>query len=78
MKSSCFVGAVIVLLMAFGAMAQVPLVNQGLIPASVAPGSQAFALTVNGTGFKFGRGGELERIATVDASHFEQPAEGDD
>jgi hypothetical protein len=32
-------------------VAQVPLVNQPLVPASVKPGSQGFVLEVNGTGF---------------------------
>jgi phage terminase large subunit-like protein len=34
------------------AAAQVPFVHQGLIPASVAPGSASFTLTVYGAGFK--------------------------
>src|ERR1700732_296542 len=32
----------------------VPFINQPLVPASVAPGSAAFTLTVNGTGFVSG------------------------
>ena len=32
----------------------VPFVNQSLVPTSVAPGSPAFTLTVNGTGFVSG------------------------
>ena len=39
------------LLMTISATAQVPLVHQGLIPASVAPGSATFTLTVYGAGF---------------------------
>ncbi len=50
MKRCYFVGAAMVLV-ALSAMAQVPLVNQGLIPASKAPGGKAFTLTVNGAGF---------------------------
>ena len=33
------------------AQSPVPLINQPLVPASVAPGSSGFTLTVNGTGF---------------------------
>jgi hypothetical protein len=33
------------------AIAQVPFLNQALSPVSIAPGSDAFTLTVNGTGF---------------------------
>jgi hypothetical protein len=33
------------------AQSPIPLINQPLVPASVAPGSGAFTLTVNGTGF---------------------------
>jgi hypothetical protein len=52
-KSSCFFGAVTAVVLAtLSAAAQVPLVNQGLIPVSTAPGSKGFTLTVNGTGFK--------------------------
>jgi FG-GAP-like repeat len=42
-----------VLLLGALALAQspIPLINQPLVPASVAPGSAAFTLTVNGTGF---------------------------
>ena len=35
----------------FAAATPVPLVNQPLVPTSVAPGSQGFTLTINGTGF---------------------------
>jgi len=51
MKSGYLAGAAVAVLAAVSAIAQVPLVNQGLIPASIAPGSKAFTLTVNGTGF---------------------------
>jgi hypothetical protein len=52
-KSCWLAGAVVVVvLVGLSAEAQVPLVNQGLIPVSTAPGSKAFTLTVNGTGFK--------------------------
>jgi len=51
-KSCWLAGAVtVVVLVGLSAMAQVPLVNQGLIPVSTAPGSKGFTLTVNGTGF---------------------------
>ncbi len=57
MKSMFRMAAVvmtILLAMCAGAAGQtnaVPFVNQPLIPASIAPGSKAFTLTVNGTGF---------------------------
>ncbi len=35
----------------FAAATPVPLINQPLVPTSVAPGSQGFTLTINGTGF---------------------------
>jgi hypothetical protein len=48
--------AVLVITISATAIAQtaVPLVNQPLAPVSAAPGSGAFALTVNGTGFVSG------------------------
>jgi uncharacterized protein (DUF2141 family) len=56
---SIFVHWVALLLVLVSAMAvaqsnAVPFVNQPLVPASIAPGSAAFALTVNGTGFVSG------------------------
>jgi hypothetical protein len=48
---------ILLVLVSATAMAQsnaVPFVNQSLVPASIAPGSAAFTLTVNGTGFVSG------------------------
>ncbi len=41
----------VVCLIAISALAQLPTVNQGLIPASATPGTAQFSLIVNGTGF---------------------------
>jgi FG-GAP-like repeat/Abnormal spindle-like microcephaly-assoc'd, ASPM-SPD-2-Hydin len=50
MKATLFIAAVVVLCTVFAA-AQVPLVDEALNPASRAPGSPAFSLTVYGSGF---------------------------
>jgi len=49
--NSICIGLSLVLL-TIAAAAQVPFLNQALNPASIAPGSKAFTLTVIGTGFK--------------------------
>ena len=56
MRFSFAVAASIVVFAAalFGQSNPVPFVNQPLVPATVAPGSPAFTLTVNGTGFVSG------------------------
>jgi hypothetical protein len=57
MKSMLRMAAVVMTILlamcasAIGQTNAVPFVNQPLIPASIAPGSKAFTLTVNGTGF---------------------------
>jgi hypothetical protein len=52
MKSVYFVCIGVLLVCGLGwGQNPIPLINQPLVPASVAPGSGAFALTVNGTGF---------------------------
>ena len=52
MKSPIFArAAVLFILLTMSAAAQVPLVHQGLIPASIAPGSASFTLTVHGAEF---------------------------
>ena len=47
----CLLGAVFMLPQLLAAQNPIPLVNQPLIPASVAPGGPGFTLTVRGTGF---------------------------
>jgi hypothetical protein len=52
MKSVCSACLFMLLVCALGwAQSPIPLINQPLVPASVAPGSGAFTLTLNGTGF---------------------------
>jgi hypothetical protein len=55
----CLLAALAVSLISIGALVAqssnpVPVINQPLIPSSVAPGSPPFTLTVNGTGFASG------------------------
>jgi hypothetical protein len=53
MKRLCSACLFLILIstMALGASTPVPFINQPLVPASVAPGSNGFTLTINGTGF---------------------------
>ena len=56
----------------------IPLLIQPLVPASVAPGSGAFTLTVNGTGFTIERHGVLERIVAQHDCGVAQHSTGED
>ncbi len=49
-----YLGLLLVSTVALAKSNPLPLINQPLIPASAAPGSQGFTLTVNGTGFVSG------------------------
>lgn len=88
MKPACFVClfAILITTMGLAQSSPVPLINQPLVPASVAPGGNGFALTVDGTGFvsksvvkwngsplatSFVSSSQL--VATIPASYIAQP-----
>src|ERR1700719_3152885 len=57
MKRSTLAAFCVIVFLATSLLAQsnpVPFVNQPLVPTAVVPGSPAFTLTVNGTGFVSG------------------------